>query len=55
MQPGVNIAQLAREHEINDNLLFNWRHKYQEEQAKKARYFSRADASGVSRGPAHHR
>ncbi|MFP2241351.1 IS66-like element accessory protein TnpA [Pseudescherichia vulneris] len=32
MQPGINIAQLAREHGINDNLLFNWRRKHQEEQ-----------------------
>lgn len=34
MPPGVNIAQLAREHGINDNLLFNWRRKYQEAQGK---------------------
>ena len=34
MQPGVNIAQLAREHGINDNLLFNWRRRYQEEQGE---------------------
>ncbi|ECI4647508.1 transposase [Salmonella enterica subsp. enterica serovar Ball] len=42
MQPGVNIAQLAREHGINDNLLFNWRRKHQEEQGK-----SRQDAALV--------
>ncbi|HCB3267921.1 TPA: transposase [Citrobacter amalonaticus] len=36
MQPGVNIAQLAREHGINDNLLFNWRRKHQEEQGNAA-------------------
>lgn len=24
MQPGVSVAQLARENNINDNLLFNW-------------------------------
>lgn len=29
LQPGVNIAQLAREYGINDNLLFNWRRQYQ--------------------------
>ncbi|EIY5386380.1 transposase [Klebsiella variicola] len=29
MQPGVNVAQLARENNINDNLLFNWRRLYQ--------------------------
>ncbi|KGT85994.1 transposase [Erwinia typographi] len=28
MQPGVNVAQLARENNINDNLLFNWRRLY---------------------------
>jgi len=26
--PGANVAQLAREHGINDNLLFNWRSLY---------------------------
>lgn len=28
MQPDVNVARLAREHSINDNLLFNWRHQH---------------------------
>lgn len=28
LQPGANVAQLAREHGINDNLLFNWRNLY---------------------------
>lgn len=32
MQPGVNVAQLARENNINDNLLFNWRRLYQQGQ-----------------------
>lgn len=27
-QPGVCVAQLAREHGINDNLLFTWRQRY---------------------------
>ena len=27
-EPGANVAQLAREHGINDNLLFNWRNLY---------------------------
>ncbi|MDW3577964.1 transposase, partial [Enterobacter asburiae] len=27
--PGVSVAQLARENNINDNLLFNWRRRYQ--------------------------
>ncbi|HFK3790844.1 TPA: IS66-like element accessory protein TnpA [Escherichia coli] len=26
--PGACVAQIARENGINDNLLFNWRHKY---------------------------
>ncbi len=31
MQPGVSVAQLARENNINDNLLFNWQRRYQPE------------------------
>jgi len=31
MQSGVSVAQLARENNINDNLLFNWRRRYQQE------------------------
>ena len=31
MQPGISVAQLAREHNINDNLLFNWRRRYRQE------------------------
>ncbi|OFC63194.1 hypothetical protein BBW68_06320 [Candidatus Erwinia dacicola] len=31
MQPSVSVAQLARENNINDNLLFNWRRRYQQE------------------------
>ncbi|EAZ4941565.1 hypothetical protein CBK49_00100 [Salmonella enterica] len=27
-QPGVCVAQLAREHGINDNLLFTWQQRY---------------------------
>lgn len=30
MQSGVSVAQLARENNINDNLLFNWRRLYQQ-------------------------
>lgn len=30
MQPDTNVARLAREHGINDNLLFNWRHQYKQ-------------------------
>ncbi|HAT1683359.1 TPA: transposase [Klebsiella oxytoca] len=33
MQPGANVARIAREHGINDNLLFNWRHRYRQELA----------------------
>ncbi|WMU75482.1 transposase (plasmid) [Enterobacter bugandensis] len=28
LQPGASIARLAREHGINDNLLFTWRQRY---------------------------
>ena len=31
MQLGVNMAQLARENNIYDNLQFNWRRHYQQE------------------------
>ncbi|MFT2794050.1 transposase [Serratia sp. T13T92] len=34
MQPGINVARLAREHGLNDNLLFNWRRRYLKEQDK---------------------
>lgn len=30
MQPDTNVARLAREHGINDNLLFNRRHQYKQ-------------------------
>ncbi len=30
MQPDVSVAQLARENNINGNLLFNWRRLYQQ-------------------------
>ncbi|WP_423890031.1 transposase [Edwardsiella tarda] len=29
-QPGISVAQLAREHGINDNLLFKWRQFWRE-------------------------
>lgn len=28
MQPGVSVARLARQHELNANVLFNWRQQY---------------------------
>jgi len=28
LQPGASVARLAREHAINDNLLFTWRQRY---------------------------
>ncbi|MDE9534950.1 IS66-like element accessory protein TnpA [Xenorhabdus bovienii] len=40
LQPGANVAQLAREHGINDNLLFNWRNLY-----KRGLLSSRNDSS----------
>ncbi|ECO0851222.1 transposase [Salmonella enterica subsp. enterica serovar Newport] len=33
MQPRANVARIAREHGINDNLLFNWHHRYRQELA----------------------
>lgn len=30
MQPDANVARIAREHGINDNLLFNWRHQHKQ-------------------------
>lgn len=30
LQPGVCVAQIAREHGINDNLLFNWRNLHRQ-------------------------
>lgn len=29
-RPDISVAQLAREHEINDNLLFKWRQYWRE-------------------------
>lgn len=37
MLPGVSTARLAREHGINDNLLFNWRNLYKQGQLGPAR------------------
>lgn len=34
MQPDANVARLAREHDINDNLLFNWRHQHKQEKLR---------------------
>lgn len=28
LQPGASVARLARQHGINDNLLFTWRQRY---------------------------
>ncbi|HBW3117966.1 TPA: transposase [Klebsiella pneumoniae] len=35
-QPGACVAQLAREHGINDNLLFTWRQRYSCQQRVKS-------------------
>lgn len=29
LQPGAVVARLAREHGINDNMLFNWKNQYE--------------------------
>ncbi|MEX3605718.1 MAG: transposase [Burkholderia sp.] len=31
-EPGVSVAKLAREHGLNANLAFTWRHRYRAEQ-----------------------
>ncbi|MEX3606152.1 MAG: transposase [Burkholderia sp.] len=31
-EPGVSVAKLAREHSLNANLAFTWRHRYRAEQ-----------------------
>lgn len=36
MQPDANVARLAREHGINDNLLFNWRHQHKQGKLRSA-------------------
>lgn len=36
MQSDTNVARLAREHGINDNLLFNWRHQYKQGKLNRA-------------------
>ena len=30
LQPGTVVARIAREHDINDNLLFKWKRQYEE-------------------------
>jgi transposase len=29
-EPGASVARLAREHDLNANVLFNWRHQYRQ-------------------------
>ncbi|WP_223416370.1 MULTISPECIES: IS66-like element accessory protein TnpA [unclassified Pseudomonas] len=29
-QPGTSVSLIAREHDVNANLVFRWRHQYQE-------------------------
>jgi len=29
-QPGASVSLIAREHDVNANLVFRWRHQYQE-------------------------
>jgi transposase len=30
LQPGASVSMIAREHDVNANLVFRWRHQYQE-------------------------
>ncbi|RIF38112.1 transposase, partial [Shigella dysenteriae] len=30
LQPGAVVARIAREHDINDNLLFKWKSQYED-------------------------
>ena len=30
LQPGASVSLIAREHDVNANLIFRWRHQYQE-------------------------
>jgi transposase len=34
LKPGACVAQIAREHGLNDNMVFKWRRRYREAQAK---------------------
>jgi transposase len=31
MQPGASVSRIAREHGLNDNMVFKWRHRYRKE------------------------
>lgn len=33
LQPGVSAASVARRYELNDNLIFNWKHKFKNDLA----------------------
>ncbi|MCI0152410.1 transposase [Paraburkholderia sediminicola] len=33
-QPGASVARIAREHNLNDNMVFKWRRRYRHVQAK---------------------
>ncbi|MCI0151575.1 transposase [Paraburkholderia sediminicola] len=34
LQPGASVARIAREHNLNDNMVFKWRRRYREALAK---------------------
>ena len=36
MQPGASVSRIAREHGLNDNMVFKWRHRFRKELATKA-------------------
>ncbi|WP_434113709.1 transposase [Paraburkholderia caffeinilytica] len=36
LKPGACVAQIARQHRLNDDMLFKWRRRYLEAQARAA-------------------
>ena len=36
MQPGASVSRIAREHGLNDNMVFKWRQKFKREFAAKS-------------------
>ncbi|WP_224016147.1 IS66-like element accessory protein TnpA [Paraburkholderia tropica] len=36
MQPGASVSRIAREHGLNDNMVFKWRQRFKREQSANA-------------------